>query len=275
MSKGYSLHIGLNAVDPDHYVGWDGQLNACEADAHSMQEIAISQGFESKLLLTQDAKRQVFLDAMIEYANKLQAGDIFMLTYSGHGGQIPDMNGDEDDGLDETWCLFDAQIIDDEIYNHYSLFKAGVRILVFSDSCHSGTVAKVLAFKAMTAFVPIQQQPVYRNAPLEVTFKTFTKNKDFYTKILKIPNAPKNILQASVSLFSGCQDNQLSQDGFLNGLFTSKLLRVWADGNFKGNYLKFYKKIVKSMNDTPSQTPNHFVIGPKDIVFESQKPFTI
>lgn len=33
MSKGYSLNIGLNAVDPNHYAGWDGELNACEADA--------------------------------------------------------------------------------------------------------------------------------------------------------------------------------------------------------------------------------------------------
>lgn len=275
MANGYSLHIGLNAVNPEHYAGWDGQLNACEADAQSMAEIAISQGFETKILLTQDATRQTFEDLMKEYAEKADEGDIFLLSYSGHGGQLPDLNGDEDDNLDETWCLYDSEISDDEIHNMYCTFKINVRILVFSDSCHSGTVAKVAAFRALNANLFDFPKPKYRNAPFDVTLKTFTQNKGFYTEKLKMPNKSNSELKASVSLFSGCQDNQLSQDGFLNGLFTSKMLRVWADGNFKGNYLKFHKMIVKSMGDTPMQTPNHFVIGPKNVSFESQKPFTI
>jgi hypothetical protein len=45
MPIGASLHIGLNAVDPKHYSGWDGQLTACEFDANDMQALAKSQGF--------------------------------------------------------------------------------------------------------------------------------------------------------------------------------------------------------------------------------------
>ena len=33
MAKGVSVHIGINEVDPAHYGGWTGALNACEADA--------------------------------------------------------------------------------------------------------------------------------------------------------------------------------------------------------------------------------------------------
>ena len=40
MAKGYSLHVGLNAVDPAHYEGWDGALAACEFDADDMAELA-------------------------------------------------------------------------------------------------------------------------------------------------------------------------------------------------------------------------------------------
>ncbi len=36
MSKGISLHLGMNAVDPAHYGGWSGELLACEADANDM-----------------------------------------------------------------------------------------------------------------------------------------------------------------------------------------------------------------------------------------------
>lgn len=32
-AQAQSLHIGLNAVDSNAYDGWDGTLNACEADA--------------------------------------------------------------------------------------------------------------------------------------------------------------------------------------------------------------------------------------------------
>ena len=70
----------------------------------------------------------------------LSSGDFFFLTYSGHGGQVPDVTGEEADKQDETWCLYDGQLIDDELYLELSRFAAGVRILVLSDSCHSGTV---------------------------------------------------------------------------------------------------------------------------------------
>ena len=72
-----------------------------------------------------------------------------MLSYSGHGGQLPDLNDDEPDQEDETWCLYDGQVVDDELNELYSQFRQGVRILVFSDSCHSGSVAKQAFFKDM------------------------------------------------------------------------------------------------------------------------------
>ncbi|MFL6526136.1 MAG: caspase family protein, partial [Nitrososphaera sp.] len=31
MPTGVALTIGLNSVDPKHYSGWSGELNACEA----------------------------------------------------------------------------------------------------------------------------------------------------------------------------------------------------------------------------------------------------
>ena len=40
MTKGISLNIGLNSVDPKHYGGWDGQLAGCENDANDMADIA-------------------------------------------------------------------------------------------------------------------------------------------------------------------------------------------------------------------------------------------
>ena len=115
MAKVKSLHIGLNAVDPASY-GAPFELKACEADARDMRRIAKAQGSEAKVLLTADATCAAVLKAIASASTKLESGDMFFLTYSGHGGQVQDVDGDErDDQLDETWCLFDTQLRDDDI----------------------------------------------------------------------------------------------------------------------------------------------------------------
>ena len=145
MAQGISLHIGLNAVDPVHYAGWSGPLNACEADASDLGALAAAQGFATSTLLTVEATREAVTSAFAHAAAALEPGDIFLITYSGHGGQLPDRNGDEPDLVDETWCLYDGEIVDDELNALYRAFRAGVRIVVLSDSCHSGSVTKLRA----------------------------------------------------------------------------------------------------------------------------------
>jgi len=277
MAKGYALTIGLNSVNPSHYDGWSGELLACEADAKDMTEIAKSKGFSVKTLLTRSATRKNVIKELSKAATTLKSADIFMLSYSGHGGQVPDRNKDEDDYQDETWCLYDGELIDDEIYKLLGRFTSGVRILVFSDSCHSGTVTKAAFYQGTMAArsSAVSFEPVrYRFMPPEVALRTYRKNKKFYDTLQKDPALKKaeDSVKASVLLISGCQDNQLSSDGTFNGLFTGTLLQVWNDGK-SSTYRKFYKAIVKRM--PPDQTPNYYWVGQPSKKFEKQKPFTI
>jgi hypothetical protein len=278
MAKGQALSIGLNAVDPRHYQGWAGELNACEADAQDMTEIAKSKKFSVKTLLTKSATRAKVTGEILKAAKALTKGDIFMLAYSGHGGQVPDLNSDESDAQDETWCLYDGELVDDELYGHLGKFAQGVRILVFSDSCHSGTVVKMAYYQGTTAARSsgLGAQAIrYRFMPPDVALRTYRANKSFYDKILrdKKIKVTSEAVKASVLLISGCQDNQLSADGDFNGLFTSHLLRVWNNGAFKGDYRKFHREILRRM--PPDQTPNFFRVGLIDTRFEAQAPFTI
>jgi len=142
-ATGYAIAIGLNSVDPAHYGGWSGELSGCEPDARDMQTIAQSQGLNVEMLLTAQATCDAVLSKLDDLAKQLKSGDLLVVSYSGHGGQAPDLNGDETDGLDETWCLYDGQILDDELYGAWMKFQPGVRILAFSDSCHSGTVLRM------------------------------------------------------------------------------------------------------------------------------------
>ncbi|MBK6876066.1 MAG: hypothetical protein IPG99_06305 [Ignavibacteria bacterium] len=41
----------------------------------------------------------------------LRKGDLFVIYYSGHGGQVSDVNGDEADAYDETWCLTTVSLL--------------------------------------------------------------------------------------------------------------------------------------------------------------------
>ena len=52
------------------------------------------------------------------------------------------MSGEEEDKKDETWCLYDGELIDDEVFIELAQFAEGVRIIVLSDSCHSGSVVR-------------------------------------------------------------------------------------------------------------------------------------
>ncbi|MFA6311334.1 MAG: caspase family protein [Sterolibacterium sp.] len=288
--KAMSLHIGLNAVSPTEYEGWSGELNACEFDARDMAAIAKSRGMESTLLLTTSGTRAKALAAIRAAARQLKGGDLFFLTYSGHGGQVPDVSGEEGDKKDETWCLYDGQLIDDELYLELGRFKAGVRILVLSDSCHSGTVTRALP-------QPTPLAGRSKAMPDAVAMRTYGKHHAFYDKLQHdvaqaVDKAgsvdPDSVLAGiavsprltalakkfgpAVILISGCQDNQTSADGDHNGAFTEQLLRVWNHGAFKGNYAKFHAIIKAGM--PASQTPNLFTLGAA-ADFIRQTPFQI
>jgi hypothetical protein len=288
--KALSVHIGLNAVSAAHYEGWGGPLAACEFDARDLAAIAKAAGMKSKVLLTKSATRAAALGALRSACKTLASGDLLFLTYSGHGGQIPDVTGEEDDKLDETWCLYDGQLIDDEMYLELGRFAAGVRILVLSDSCHSGSVVRAM---------PPAGAPAGRSKmmPPAVGFRTYRDHQAFYDKLQRdvarasgkssTPNpdaalaqvavskrriAIANDCKASVILMSGCQDNQTSMDGDHNGAFTEQLLRVWNHGKYTGNYAKFYAAIKALMPAT--QVPNLFTLGPV-AGFVTQQPFSV
>lgn len=280
MAKGISLHIGLNSVDPAHYNGWDGQLRACENDARDMQAIATKKGYDTKLVLTTDATSANVLQALDDAGSQLSGGDIFFLTYSGHGGQVPDTNADEpgEEAKDETWVLYDRQLVDDELYKFWGSLEPGVRVFVLSDSCHSGSVTRDIFEAAVPRIVAHglvdSDEPQTKELPPDVEDTTYRNNEQLYDGIQRsTPDGEDVEVGATVLLISGCQDNQLSLDGTKNGLFTQQLLSVWKDGAFEGTYRRFWRAIGKKM--PPTQTPNLYPVGAHNRAFDRQTPLTI
>lgn len=156
--RAVSLHLGLNGVDPAGYGGWSGPLSGCEADADTMTRIADSEGFATNQLKTARATSTNVLSAIGQIAAVLEAGDIFLLTYAGHGSQMPNTNSDPElDSQDETWCLYDRQLLDDEIEAALAAFRAGVNVVLLSDSCHSGTIYRLVPPQPTAAVVSVER----------------------------------------------------------------------------------------------------------------------
>ena len=136
--------------------GW-AKING-DKDLPIVRDMLLTNGFQSKDIVelknesaTADAIRKA-LDALVSKAAK---GDVIYIHFSGHGQQITDLHGDEEDGFDEAWIPIDAQfsyakgkyegenhIVDDQLNQWLSQLRSKVgatgKITVVADACHSG-----------------------------------------------------------------------------------------------------------------------------------------
>ncbi|WP_310727852.1 caspase family protein [Streptomyces sp. N2A] len=268
MPTGLSLHVGLNQVDPARYGGWDGRLVACENDAHDMAALARGAGFAPTVLLTADGTVERVTAELRKAAKTLKSGDILLLTYSGHGGQVPNTTGgdDEADRFDETLVLYDREFLDDELHREFGRFARGVRLLVVLDCCHSGTAVEM----------PDQGDGEYaaRLMPPDRQYEIYRRDQEFFQEIQRELGARKSREPAADAvLLAACQDNQLASDGDTNGKFTGTLLDVWNGGAFRGGYRTFHRDIQRGM--PPTQSPNLYTTGNPDPAFLDQQPFTV
>jgi hypothetical protein len=267
MSKGLALIIGLNEIDPGHY-GTTGKLGGCENDAATMEMIAKKRNYSTKKLLTKDATLGKVRSAIEQIARDLEPGDSLLLSFAGHGSQVKDEGGDEDDQLDETWCLYDGQLIDDELRRLWSQFKEGVIIWMVSDSCHSGSMLRaaddnVNAFEeadeiarqlGMKTLVP-------RMLRSDEMVKTYERNKDQYDEIERLLNrepVTDDMIRATVMLLSGCKDDQTSKDNGTHGIFTEALAACYEAGKFDNpdySLADLHDDIVAKINPKLKQTP--------------------
>jgi metacaspase-1 len=110
-----------------------------EADACALADVARGQGFcSSTLLLGAAATRARVHSRLRAAAAECRAGDLFLMTFSGHGGRKSCAGGASRSGLRGVWVLFDGSLGDAEMHEALAAFRPGVRVLVISDSCNGG-----------------------------------------------------------------------------------------------------------------------------------------
>ncbi|MEJ2089851.1 MAG: caspase family protein [Gammaproteobacteria bacterium] len=266
MQKGMALLISVNEVNPDAYDGeWNGRLRFPESDAEAIAEIAV--GFEKHFLRTAEATIEGVKDKIKEAADALEPGDIFLMFYSGHGNTIKDRSGDEfGDNRDETMCLYDGELLDDELYALWPRFADGVRVLVMSDSCHSGSITR-----------GGDDDDVPKAMPQDVAKSVVRFDPEHYVRVRRTLPAEPGTIGATVRLISGCQEYERSWENkpLKHGRFTAAVLEAWDNGRFEGNYEAFHAAICKAKALGTKQTPNFDTLGASNPKFDSEKPFSI
>lgn len=133
-------------------------INGVE-DVNLLNPILKNQGFITTTLLDDQATFDNIVSQIVKFTNKTKKGDIVYLHFSAHGQPVEDLNGDEEDGWDESIVPIDAYKIykkgfyegqkhlTDDLLNKY-VKKLRERIgpsgflYVVIDACHAGTASR-------------------------------------------------------------------------------------------------------------------------------------
>lgn len=152
-NKRKALLIGINYYNA---AGRKPQLRGCVRDAYNMRQLLIQRfGYrpEDMILLSDEPSqtdyrlrptRDNIIRAMQWLVHDARPGDSLVFQYAGHGDQVPDEDGDEEDKLDEVICPVDHEengvIVDDQLHDYLvKPLPAGCRLTAIYDCCHSGT----------------------------------------------------------------------------------------------------------------------------------------
>ncbi|CAI2167089.1 1074_t:CDS:10 [Funneliformis geosporum] len=223
--------IGIN------YVNTRYQLGGCFNDVKNIKEfITKSYGYdESNMKVLTDSPnrrldptliptRENIINAIKWLVHDPKAND------SGHGGQLVDESGEEEDGFDETIMPLDfeinGQIIDDELHNlMVAPLPAGVRLTVIFDCCHSGTVLDLpYIYSTRGVIKETNILSLGGRDLLNAGFNYFKSGKGVLDTIkglkdtaakhqkLRFKNIETKSSPADIIMFSGCKDTQTSAD---------------------------------------------------------------
>jgi hypothetical protein len=247
-----ALCIGIN-----NYPGTHMDLQGCVNDANDWAAALSARGFTVTTLLDDQATKAAMVAAMGNLIGKAAKNDSLVITFSGHGTYQPDTDGDEVDGLDEALCPYDLQtngaaLIDDEIKTLFATRKAGVRIVLIADSCHSGTVTR-----AARAEPDADTRPRFMPMGNWLPDKLLPKNRVGKLAASIVAPSGTSPLQSAFSralgdlLLSGCKEgpNNFSYDariqGRPNGAFTYYALKALKTLKPDATYADWHKALVK------------------------------
>ena len=201
------------------------KLNGCINDVNNIKSMIKNIGFNNITVLTDETDKPPnkinILTELTRLLSNSNNNDLLFFSYSGHGSQVLDKNGDETDNRDEVIIPLDFNVItDDELKSVIqTYFKPNVTLFALFDCCNSGTVLD-LKYQYLNSL-----------------------NYDNYTENNKATDTRGNVI-----MISGCTDNQTSADAFINN--TSQGAMTWAFIESINNKPKLsWRELIQNMRD--------------------------
>ena len=202
MSRKIGLCIGINYRDHKK-----GRLQGCVNDARNLRQFLQDvQGFHEVIVMTDEESNtgtalyptgQNIIQHLYDLALRthMEEVDHIWISYSGHGSQTYDTDGDEVDGLDETILPVDyitrGMITDDLLFHMLNKVHSRTKCTVLMDCCHSGTILDL---------------------PYKLNGTTLEKQ------------VMRKVMSTDVLMISGCKDAQTAADVNGEGAMTRAFL---------------------------------------------------
>lgn len=250
-----ALLIGIN------YKGSDAELRGCINDISNIRSILLNNcDYQDSNIrvLTEESNikpTRSNMEAQIKWlVSNCMPGDTLIFYYSGHGANITDNSGDETDKKDEVLIPLDYEqngfITDDWLYeNMAAKIPKGVKLLGFTDCCHSGTMIDLkYNYKSLCTYT---KGKIEKGMPY--IFSDWSNRFSFGIEKSKD-------ITGYVCFFSGCQDQQTSADAHIKnqfqGAFTYCLieflktnLQRMSNGSFRfKNGIVKLRNVLKEIN---------------------------
>lgn len=213
-------------------------------DISIIRDALIRQGFSPEnilQLIDSEATKKNILLSFDKLSECCQDGDVVYLHFSGHGQQITDLNGDEEDGFDEAWIPYDAKkkfvlgeyegenhIIDDELNILFTKLRVRVgtrgKIVIVADACHSGSGSRGLHNDEVFArgtgdkfIIPHKSSNVIKKtAPTEWLFvaacKSYQSNYEYRTPVGDYYGVLSYVIAGDSKQFDVCKYIDLLQE---------------------------------------------------------------
>lgn len=229
-----ALCVGIN-----DYPGTINDLNGCVNDAEDWAALLSTEFAFTQVntLLNENATKENILNELTLLVDGAEDGDVIVFTYSGHGTQYVDEDGDEEDYYDEALYVYDTAIIDDELREILDKLNPGATAYLIIDSCFSGTVTRLLI----------------NNTELKPRFIQNLR------AIGRLPR--KRFLEEEMKelLLTGSSDSEYSYDAYINGRYNGAMsyyaLRRLEE-NTEATWEDFYSRLRLDLpSSTFPQTP--------------------
>lgn len=260
---GYAVIIGISDyMNFGDEIG--GDLPGARNDARDFRDVLIAQkGFQSQnihMILDHEATRDRIVSELKTWLpSVVKPGDLVVFYFAGHGSQMWDTNGDEEDGLDETICPTNVvkgdtqnDIPDDEL----NVLLKGIptdNVVVVLDNCHAGS-----GTRAVTPFA--------RPRSLDRTASVDVPKPANATAGQPVADAAVDATPASVLEIAAAQADEVAVDAEWpgeagapsthNGAFTRSFVRnLWQAP--AATYEEIFKQTVEDMKrERFAQRPN-------------------